>query len=359
MRLLFILVLLLFACSPKQENTQIKENIYLNKYATGFNLWEKEEAIFINIGNNKFKVKNDSVFDLTNKKTCVVPKNIAVGSSTHTGYFLELDNLNLIKGIGCDLKYFQNQTVVSSLKQNKAFQFANMNEIDSEKLIRSKIDLLIYYPFAHKENSLIETSNIIEIPMSEYLEAHPLGQLEWLYVIGALTGKLEEAKTIITKKTTEYNEICMINSSQDLKETFILDLPFNGTWNMSQPKSARIKLLGNTGLTYQYKEVKSENNLALNIEDVLLNSKNVDYWIIQGDFKEDILEHISKNHPMLTNMEQYKNKQIIYCNISKKPLFETGYNINPQIIIKDLLIATEKIKDSSYIPVYFEKYSTK
>jgi iron complex transport system substrate-binding protein len=75
-----------------------------------------------------------------------------------------------------------------------------------ELLLSIKPEWFTVYPYGHDGYEKYTSKGINCLPISEYLETHPLGRAEWIKVFGELCGKSKEANAVFTSIKNEYNK---------------------------------------------------------------------------------------------------------------------------------------------------------
>jgi iron complex transport system substrate-binding protein len=129
------------------------------------------------------------------------------------GFFDLLENTSDVKGV-----VYPEEITSTALKARwQKHQLVELNpgsgEIDQELLWNQSADYVLYSPFDPLEFNL--PSSTEKIPFLDYAEAHPLGRLEWIKVLGFLTNRREFAAQIFEQKSKLYqSQICQTKQQQ-------------------------------------------------------------------------------------------------------------------------------------------------
>jgi iron complex transport system substrate-binding protein len=349
-------ILFLFAilgCTkPSTVNKNQKpERIVRPDYAKGF------EIHYSNGGFNlilfDLKKTNDTLanirFDSTTKG------NLACLSTTHISYFDLLQSLEQIKAVAfADL--IRNPNARELLNNKSMINLTTSEDVDIELLLSTKPNYFFVYPYGHGNYEKYESKGISCIPISEYLEQHPLGRLEWIKVFGAIIGKEKEADEIFKKIMKEYlqtaHTIILSSGNRPCAFTGSYD---GGVWYAPPGNSFQAKLLADAGATYIFEDSISSENLAIPFESLYTAVYDCDFWG-KVDYTDEglSLQKIQDEDQRWTKISAYKNKNIFYCNTSKVDYFGDAV-VQPHLLLKDLGLVFHPNLFPSYTPTYFKK----
>lgn len=315
MRLIYIgIVFFIFSCGNSPDITQIDDSKNVCKYSKWLRISETKETIFIEIINPdnpaeiyrlklpNFKSKGSSKDNYDIEKPV---ERMAVLSSTHIGMLAELNMIERIVAVS-DLKYVFN----AQLKSQHPVQLGEEQTTSSEKIIKSKAELVVYNGFSNKfpKQELLNKLSIKTLPNYDWRETHPLGRAEWILLFGYLTGHQDEAKRKFEEICANYERIkSQIDTMTNVK---ILSGNMTGDyWYAPAGQSYHARLFNDAGLSYLFSNQTGTGSIALSFEKVLGLSSDVDLWLNPGfDSKRKILN----THPK-SKLLPPLNQSSVFC----------------------------------------------
>ncbi len=361
-----VVILLLFflnACVRHKtsiENIQALElsDSVLVKYAEGFEVRYEYGGVTITThsiaSNAPFA---DSVFIVTNPEADISTKfhalpagldAISCQSSTHVAFLNALNQVDLVEGL-CGMEYVQNSQISSALAENNVAEICAAEQVDIEVLQKINTDLFLIYPFETEGKAKYDGAGIRTLFIAEYLEQNALARLEWIKLFGLITGKSKEANAYFDDAETEY--LSLISKSKKANSNFILNLPYKESWFMPSANSMIVNLIEDAGLTYYYPSSGITENETRSTEAVWNDAMFAEYWIIMASRPADFsLADLLAEEPVYKEFLSVKKNQVIFCNTATSDYFVQGV-VEPQIILKDILLATGQLSD--HLPKYF------
>lgn len=322
MRLIYIgLVFFILSCGNNSDITQIDDTQNLCIYSKWLRISETKETVLIEIINPdnpseiyrlklpNFKSNLSSAHNYDIKKPV---ERMAVLSSTHIGMLSELNMIDRIVAVS-DLKYVFN----AQLKSQHPVQLGEEQSTSSERIIKSKAELVVYSGFSNEfpKEELLNKLRIQTLPNYDWRETHPLGRAEWILLFGYLTGKQDEAKLKFEEICANYDRIkSEIDTTKNVK---ILSGNMTGDyWYAPAGQSYHARLFDDAGLTYLFSNQKGTGSIALSFEKILGLTAKVDLWLNPGfDSKQKILD----THPK-SKLLPPLNQSSVFCyshNINK------------------------------------------
>lgn len=359
-----LLIGMLLGCiqHDKSPSDNVTSNLQLStieiKYAKGFEINYHDSYIQIiskSFGENQpFK---DSIYLVTDsnyqldkdlKQVDYSEIRLACQSTTHLSFIQQLNGLNSVCAV-CGLNYVINPKIIKTLKQQKAIELCQSENVEMEALYAANPSLFLMYPFGIEENKITEEKGIQTFLIAEYLEESILGRLEWIKLFGLLLNKVDEANAYFESAEKTYNSLK--DEIQPTNQRFILNLPYNDLWHMPAANSLIVQLIQDAGLTYFYSSEKGTENQLHSNEEVWNDGVLADYWIIMASSPKDFdLEDLIKEQTVYATFKSVKEKKVIFCNTAEVDYFCQGL-LEPQVMLKDLLFATGQI--AQHQPTYF------
>lgn len=359
--LLGLIGLIFFSCAQEDETMhsaikQVEEtsDTVQLEYATGFKIIKKR------IGTELLVYENGAIVDTyfcvkspvktSSDKTLVqVPINkLACMSTTYFPYLEKIDMLNVVTGV-TNPKYVRNTEINKRLNNGTVISISGQNEIDMEKLALLQPEALMAYPFNNPDFDAAKEFGINVIYNTEYLEPHPLGQVEWLKFFGVLFDKENEANELYDRIKSQYYQAKGLISLDDKKRKVLAGSIYNDQWTAPGGNSIGAVIIGdaNGQLVLNNDE---KGSYSMPIETAVIESKEAEIWAMASYF-----EGIYSREELLKEDNRYSlfgvcnSGNIIHCNTAFSNYFEDAL-LEPHLILKDLihLFYPEKLPDHKF-----------
>ncbi len=281
-------------------------------------------------------------------------ERVACLSTTHIAILQKLDQLDVLKGVGF-AELVQNTEAKTKIQAGSIINLTTSHDVDAEVVFSVNPQLFFVYPFGGMNYERYKEKNIPCIPISEYLETHPLGRAEWIKVFGALLNeekKAEEVFNAIEKEYLTLKELAMTRSEKS--PSVFTGFYDSGSWFAPPGNSFAAQFILDAGADYIFSDSISSGNIVIPFETMLDRTFNVDFWgkIV---FEEGALtqDKIAEDDERLTQLKSFKDGNIFYCNAA-----ETDYHgdavMQPEIILKDLILVFHPKLLQDHKPVYFK-----
>ena len=335
-------LLILGACSQnKVKNNQVPSVKNSCKYSKWLQIYEGEKSIEIKIihPDHPERIYSFSCIKIASKNLSqskeyiLIPcKNIAALSATHIGMLSVLDAENTICAVS-DSKLVYNPSVKDGLQSGAILSLGESQEISMEALLSSGAKTIVHSAFSgdfpHREQ--LKKMGLTCIPNFDWREEDPLGKAEWLLLFGYLTGKEELAKNIISEITQSYNQTLKKVKNQS-KEKVIFGNFIRDYWYAPAGESYNAQLIQDAGMNYIYRKTKGTGSVTIPMENILMDTKDVKYWINPGfSTKAEIV----KSNPKAKNLNCYNNGKI-YCYSHDVNKFWELSAVHPHLVLADL-----------------------
>ncbi len=334
------------------------------KYFSNFKLIEVYSPKDTSIRIQEYILYKDSIpASMADSKMAIyirIPiQSVACFSTTHIAFLSTLNILDCITAVA-SINQTNNPSIKNRFEEGKIIEIGEADQIQFEKLADLHPQLIFSYEIpgsASVGNTLINKLKIPQIHVSEFLESHPLGQLEWIKFMAAFFDKEQLASHIFDSLNQEYNDLTKLTASVNNKPNVITSLPWKGQWHLPSGNSLITKYIEDAGGKYVMENNTSEGNLVLPIETVYEKALDADYWINTGiaNSIQDILntDQRLKNLPVLKKGKVFNNTAIVNQN-GWSDYYESGV-VNPNVILQDLI----KILHPELLPNYQLHYYKK
>ena len=372
-KLLFIclsITCVLFSCTDNSDNKKNEACVgddNLMQYTSYIDIKNYKSGYYVNVScpwNDKslgeFYLYPDSLElpnELDSRTVIRTPvKNVIAYSSTQWSVFLELGEIERVKGI-LESDYTDNIEIKRLLAEKKIKDVGIETSLKTETAISLRPDVILYTPYSTVPKTEIgELTGAVMFPFADYLENHPLGRAEWLKLIGYLTCREKDTDQWFNDIVTRYDSLKNICQNVENRPTVFSDLPFEGQWYLPGGASYIAQIFHDAGADYIWKDNESTASLPVSAETVLAKAINADFWRIMNSTNTKYsYERLAVENELYTYFKAYKNRDILVCDIRRSGYFEKS-EYEPDLLLKDFVFAFHpELIENDYQPKYFYK----
>jgi len=377
-RLLIILLIsaaFLNACSNGNTTGDVTV-LFQPKYATGFRV--------VKIGNDtliQFLSHADSpTVSHSVSLSATNPERIALLSTTHSYFINALDGMNKVCGVTYADR-IQIEKLQYQVSNGRTQNLTRNGEVNLEDLLVLNPTVLFSVPFETTDyRSKLPGCSVI--PTSEYLEEHPLGKAEWIYVFGFVLRKDVLARELFKEIESEYigamqghaegalqghaegalqghSEGAMQGHAEGATQESsagpserpkIFFATNNGSdWTVANNQSYWAILLKDAGAEYVGAK-EGRGNLNFDKERMLFALNEADAYGELVYFPNTSNVSLSQLHPEFTQSGPFQHKKLFLCNAANNGFFDKAL-LEPHILLQEL---KQVLADSTYSGNYFQ-----
>jgi len=297
-------------------------------------------------------VPDDSIPKIEDATVIRVPiESSLVFSSVHTRGFEELGCINAVTGVA-DGQYFTSPSMRRLIDSGKIVDVGNSMSPSLEKMVALAPDAALVSPYENSGNGILDKTGIAVVEMADYMEPTPMGRAEWILLIGALNGKLDQAREIFENVEKEYTAIAKYASSTGTRPTVLSELPFNGVWYQPGGHSYASAMIRDAGGHPLLDSDTSAGSVQMDIANVYDRGIDADVWLIKnyGDLTTADIAMTSK---LIPQIRAYVNGNIWNANTTKNSYFD-DIAFHPERILRDMaVIIHPALADSLGAPTYY------
>ncbi len=349
---LISIIILFFALScnnssDKKQNIDESKNLQI-KYAKGFSIKDYGSYKLVDVSDPSGKSKITYHYALVeknvdsskiDKKYTIIKspvERIICMTSLQISNFIKLKTLNNIVGI-TSTRYLYNEELRKLIEQDKIKRIGYEGNFDAETVMAMKPDIILISPFKRGGYEPIKNIGIPLVSFLGYKELTPLGQAEWLKFTGLLLGKYDEAVKIFNEIEQKYLALTKLTAKVKHRPTVMSGQLHSGNWYVVGGKSFLAKLFSDAGADYFMKDNKESGGFYIGFESAYAKGANVDYWRILNNFHGDYSYTVlGKTDARYTDFKAFKEKQVIYCNLSKTAFYESS-PVAPELVLADFI----------------------
>ena len=364
-RLLFILLIsaaFLNACSNGNASGDVSV-LFQPKYAKGFRVVKSGNDTLIQFLSHSDSHSHSDSPTVSHSVSLskINPERIALLSTTHSYFINALDGMKNVCGVTYADR-IQLENLQAQIANGKTQNLTSNGDVNMEELLLLNPSVLFSVPF---ESTPYQSKlpQCAVIPTTEYLEEHPLGKAEWLYVFGFILRKDVLAKDLFLKIENEY-----IGAAQGLSVGPSVgpsvDLPSgpsarpkvffatnNGSdWTVANNQSYWAILLKDAGAEYVGAE-EGKGNLNFDKERMLFALNKADAYGELVYFPNTSNVSLSQLHPEFTQSGPFQHKKLFFCNAADNGFFDKAL-LEPHILLQELKMV---LSDSTFSGNYFQR----
>ncbi|MDE6669104.1 MAG: ABC transporter substrate-binding protein [Muribaculaceae bacterium] len=362
----------LFSCGYNKGETSVSKSVTAvtdsaqlihPEYAKGFNVTYSDDITLLDINDPENREAEQFHFALVGKDyNGLVPEgytrvDVPVESaicmtSLQLSNFLKLNIPEKVVGI-TSTRHLHNEKMNQQLKEGKTHKIGIEGNFDNEVIMAINPDVIFISPFKRGGYDAIRNVDIPMIPHLGYKELTPLGQAEWIKVIGLLTGKPTEANAEFAGIEQRYNKLKAMADTVTIRPTVFSGEMRGGNWYAVGGKSFLAQLFRDAGGDYFLKDNQDSGGVTLDYETVYTNAAHADYWRIvnsfEGDYSYDVLREQDNRY---TDFDAWKKHGVIYCNMKEVPFYES-MPVEPEVVLADFIHVFHPDILPDHRPVYY------
>lgn len=153
-------------------------------------------------------------------------------------------------------------------------ELTGANGNDDERMVALRIDAILDYPFG-REQVRHGPSEALRIPVTEYLEDHPLGRAEWIRFFGSLLGAEHAADSVFEAIVGRYLARVRGSGIVDRPSVFF-GSAWQGAWHVPSGQSYMARLIGDAGGDYLFASTMGPANQSMTLEAVVSSALKAD-----------------------------------------------------------------------------------
>ena len=271
--------------------------------------------------------------------------------------FTILDAHDVVKGITGTKNLF-NDDINQRAKDGRIVKIGMEGEFDTELILAANPDVIFISPSKRGGYDAIRETGITLVPHLGYQELDPLGQAEWVKLVGMFIGKEREANEVFAGIERRYNElkekVKRLKGEKEQYPTVFSGEMHYGTWHAVGGKNYLAQIFKDAGATYVIddEETSGEN---LEFEKMYALAANADYWRILNSFPGEFsYEALKASEPRNELFKAFREKKVIYCNMKQTPYYEIS-PVMPDVLLKDLVaVFHPDLVEDDYQPKFYK-----
>ena len=284
-------------------------------------------------------------------------KQVICLSTTHVAMLSALGQTASIKALS-NAAFVHDTVVRSAIDRGLVVDIGYEQALNYERIISLKPDVIFVYGVGGEVSGSL--ARLISLGQkivfnAEYLERTPLGKAEWLKFMAAFYGCDEQATEIFNAIRDEYLSLCRLAKNREQKPKILCGLPWQGVWLIPGGETWMAAMIADAGGDYIWKENRSHESVPINIETIVHQGGEADFWINTGAARtlseiRSVDERLSLIKPFQTGAVFNNNARSGFAGGSD--FFESGV-VNPHIILRDMILIFHPDLTPGYSPYYY------
>lgn len=269
--------------------------------------------------------------------------------------FTVLGAHDVVKGITGTKNLF-NKDILQRVKDGRMVKIGMEGEFDTELIMAANPDVIFISPSKRGGYDAIKETGITLVPHLGYQELDPLGQAEWVKLVGMFIGKEREANEVFEGIERRYSELkARVDSLTSRRgptpdgqspkadgqrpkaiPTVTSGEMHYGTWHAVGGRNYLAQIFRDAGGAYiiDDEETGGEN---LEFEKMYALAAEADYWRILNSYPGEFsYEALRASEPRNALFKAWRERKVIYCNMRKQPYYEIT-PVEPDVLLKDFV----------------------
>jgi iron complex transport system substrate-binding protein len=268
-------------------------------------------------------------------------------TSLQLSNFIRLNQLDKVVGI-TSTRHLFNPTMKARLKSGATQKIGIEGNFDNEVIMGLQPEVILISPFKRGGYEAMRDVGVPLLPHLGYKEPNPLGQAEWLKLVGLLTGHVTEANEAFAQIESHYQELKALTKDATSRPKVFSGEIQGGNWYAVGGKSFLAHIFEDAGGDYFLKDNEETGGVTLDFEVVYNQAAQADYWRIvnsyDGDFSYEVL---AAEDARYRDFKAFKQHGVAYCNMKEVPFYES-MPVEPDWVLADFI----KIFHPSLLPDY-------
>ncbi len=280
-------------------------------------------------------------------------RSVICMTSLQLSNFIALDACPKVVGI-TSTRHLFNPAMRKQLETGHTVRIGIEGNFDSELVMSMAPDIIFISPFKRGGYEAMRETGIPLVPHLGYKEMTPLGQAEWVKLVGLFLGMEREAEATFSAIEERYMQRKALASKVDERPLVFSGELRGGNWYAVGGQSFLAQLFRDAGANYFLEGDTRAGGVTLDFETVYSLADKAPFWRIvnsyHGTFSYDALK---ATDPRYADFRAFRQHGIIYCNMREKPFYES-MPMQPDVVLADLIHAFHPALLPDYTPVYYE-----
>lgn len=322
------------------------------RYARGLKVSYQEDGIHVTISNPDPEARMDMKEELVIDKPA---SRFVCTTALQLGNFEVLGLEDRIVGMN-SLKNLFSPRMKAQLESGQTVRIGREGNFDQETVIALQPDYIFVSASKHGGFEALKECGIPLIPHHGYKETDPLGQAEWIKLTGLLTGETRRANAVFADIEKKYLQLKDESSKlqEDSLPTIVSGRQIRDGWYYVGGNSYMAQIFRDAGARYIMSGNTESGGVTEDFETVYAQGVKATFWQTDGAHRgEFTLADLAAEDERYATMEAFRQKHVIFCNLSETPYRELG-GVQPHYILADFVKALHPQLLPHYNPKYYK-----
>jgi len=260
----------------------------------------------------------------------------------------------VVKGLTGTKNLF-NKDILQRVADGRIVKIGMEGNFDTEMVLAASPDVIFISPFKRGGYDAIKETGITLVPHLGYKELHPLGQAEWIKLVGMFICKEREACDIFAGIEQRYNSLKSLTEglSPQQRPTVTSGEMHYGNWHAVGGKNYLAQIFRDAGADYVIRDEETAGE-DLEFEKMYELAANADFWRILNSYPGDFsYEALKASEPRNALFKAFRERKVIYCNMKQTPYYEIS-PVQPDVLLNDFVaIFHPELVSSDYKPTFY------
>ena len=362
------LVLAVMSCRSDRKKqaggtSVVKDTTLDIRYAQGFWLEAREGYRLLHIKDPQKETAAEYTFALRERSTKpAIPKGLTVldlpmerficMTSLQLSSFIRLGATEKVVGI-TSTRYLANEQMNRQLEEGTTRKIGIEGNFDTEIIMNLAPEVILISPFKEGGYDVMKEVGIPLLPHLGYKETTPLGQAEWLKLVGLLTGEPDKAMQIFAQIEQRYNTLKALAANVAERPIVLSGEIHGGNWYAVGGKSFLAEIFKDAGADYVFKDDPRSGGIYLDFETVYNQADKPRYWRILNNYPGKYTYEVLKaQDERYADFKAFREQGVIYCNMRERAYYE-NMPMEPDLLLADFIKVFHPSLLPDYEPVYY------
>ncbi len=227
---------------------------------------------------------------------------------------------------------------------------------DVEAVIAAQPDYILVSSSKYGGYEALKSCGIPIVPHHGYRECDPLGQAEWVKLVGLLTGETRRANAAFASIEEQYLRLKReVESLTTSRPTVASGRQLREGWYAVGGRSYMATIFRDAGARYVMEGNTASGGTTLDFEAAFALMHDADFWQTDGKAPSGFsLATLAQEDARYATMRAYEGGRVLFCNLAETPYRELA-GVQPHIVLADFVHAFHPELLPDYEPHYYKE----
>lgn len=325
------------------------------RYAQGLQVHYASDGVHVTITNPDPKAKNHKPTTFVVQSQAQHSKRFICTTALQLGNFEVLGLEKRIVALN-SLRHIFSPRMRQQLKEGQTVKIGSEGNFDVEAILATRPDYIFVSASKYGGFEQLRECGIPLIPHHGYKETNPLGQAEWIKLIGLMTGETRRANAVFANIERRYldlkQHVAQATQGKTLP-TVLSGRQLRNGWYVVGGRSYMAQLFHDAGAHYILGDNEESGGLSMDFEKVYMRGIHADFWQTDGAYDGTYtLDVLKAEDARYADIAAFQRKKVLFCNLRSTPYRELG-GVEPHLLLADFVRAFHPELLPTYTPKYY------